>query len=76
MSGYVSCTMKRRGTYKVLVGKTEGQRPLGKLSSRWGDNIKKDLQVVECWDMDWIELARGKVRVRALMNAVMNLRVP
>ena len=76
MSVYVSCTMKRRGTYKVLVGKAEGHRPPGKPTRRWEDNIKKDLQVVECWDMNWIELARGKVRVRALMNAVMNLRVP
>ena len=56
--------------------KPEGKKPIGKPKCRWKDNIKKNFQVVECWDMDWIELARGKVRVRALMNAVMNLRVP
>jgi hypothetical protein len=68
--------MERRGTYKVLVGKPERQSPLGKLSRRWEGNIKKDLQVVEHWDMDWIELAQGKDSLRALVNALMNLRVP
>jgi len=58
------------------VGKPEGQRPIGKLSSRWEDNIKKDLQVVEYREMDWIELAQVKDSCRNLMNALMNIWVP
>ena len=57
------------------MGKPEGQRPLGKPSRRWEDNIKKDLQVVECWDIDWIELDLDKGSLRSLVNAVMNVRV-
>jgi hypothetical protein len=68
--------MERRGTYKVLVRKPEGKRPLGKPSLRRDDNIKKDLQVVEFWEMDLMELDRGKDSLRAIVNAVMNLRVP
>jgi hypothetical protein len=58
--GNVARVMERRGTYKVLVRKIEGKRPIGKPSRRWKDNIKKDLQVVECKEMDYIELAQGK----------------
>jgi hypothetical protein len=58
--------------YWVLVGKPEGKRPLGRHRHRWEDNIKVDLQEVGCGGMDWIELHRW----RALVNAVMNLRVP
>ena len=65
-----------RGLYKVLVGKPEGNRLLGRTRSRWEDNIKMDLQEVGCGGMDWIDLARDKDRWRALVNAVMNLRVP
>jgi K+ transporter len=57
-----------------LVGKPEGKRPLGKPWLKWEDNIKMDLQKVGCGDMDWIELPQD--RVVALVNAVMNLRVP
>jgi len=65
-----------RGIYRVLVGKPEGNRPLGRPRCRWEDNIKMDLQKVECGGMDWIELAQDRDRWRALVNMVMNLRVP
>ena len=67
---------ERRGVYRVLVGKTEGKRPLGRPRSRWEDNIKMDLQEVGCGGMDWIELAQDRDRWRALVSAVMYLRVP
>jgi hypothetical protein len=62
--------------YRVLVGKPEGKRPLGKTRRIWEDNIKMDLQKVGCGDLDWIEQAEDRDRRRALVNAVMNLRVP
>jgi len=65
-----------RGVYTVLVGTPEGKRPLGRPRRRWEDNIKMDLQEVGCEGMDWIELAQDRDRWRALVNAVMNLRVP
>jgi len=58
-----------------LVGKPEGKRPLGRPRRRWEDNIKIDLQEVKCGGMDWIDLAQGRDRWRALVNAGMNLRV-
>jgi hypothetical protein len=67
---------QRRGVYRVLVGKTEGKRPLGGPMRRWEDNIKMDLQQVGCEGMDWIELAQDRDRWWACVNAVMNLRVP
>jgi hypothetical protein len=65
-----------RDVYRVLVGKPEGKRPLGRTRRRWEDNIKMDLQEVGGGGMDWIELAQDRERWRALLNAVMNLRVP
>ena len=57
------------------VGKPEGKRPLGKLRRIWEDNIETEIQELGCGCMDWIDLARGRDRWRALVNAVMNLRV-
>jgi len=67
---------EKKGVYRILVRKPEGKRPLGRPRSRWENNIKMDLQKVECGGMDWIELAQDRDRWRALVNAVMNLRVP
>ena len=67
---------ERRGVYRVMVGKTEGKRPLGRSRRRWVDNIKMDFQEVGCGGVDWIELAQDRDRWRILVNAVMNLRVP
>ena len=67
---------ERRGVYRVLVGKHEGERPLGRPRRRWEDNIKTELQEVGCGGMGWIDLAQSRDRWRALVNAVMNLRVP
>ena len=66
---------ERRGVYRVLMGKPEGKRPLGRLGRRWEDNINMDLQEVGCEGMAWIQLARDRDRWRALKNAVMDLRV-
>jgi hypothetical protein len=60
---------------RILVGKSEGKRPLGRTTRRWKDNIKRDLQEMG-WSVYWIELARDRDRWRALANAVMNLLVP
>jgi hypothetical protein len=66
----------KTGVYRVLVGKPDSKRPLGKPRRRWEDNIKMDLQEVGCEGMDWIELAQDRDRLRALMTAIMKLRVP
>jgi len=63
-----------RGVYRVLVGRPEGKRPLGRPRRRWKDNIKMDLLEVGCEGMDWIDLAQDRDRWRALVNAVMNLQ--
>jgi len=62
---------EERGVYRVLVGKPEGRRPLGRPRRRWVDNIRMDLQ-----EISWIGLAQDRDRWRTLVNAVMNLRVP
>jgi len=67
---------EKRGVYRVLVGKPEGKRLLGRTRRRWVDNIRMDLQEVGCGYMDWIGLAQDRERWRTLVNAVMNLRVP
>ena len=74
-AGHVARTGERRVVYRVLMGKLDGKRPLGRPRRRWEDNIKVDLQEVECGGMDWIELAQNRDRCRALVNAVMTLRV-
>ena len=74
-AGHVARMGKRTGVCRVLVGKHEGKRPLGRAWRKWEDNIKMDLQEVGCRGMDWIDLAQDRDRWRALVNAVMNLRV-
>jgi hypothetical protein len=67
---------ERSGAYRALVGKLEGRRPLGRPRRIWEDNTKMDLRKVGWGGMDWIDLAQDRDRWRALVNAVMNLRVP
>jgi hypothetical protein len=62
--------------YRVLVEKSEGNRPLGRSVCKWEDNVEMDLQEVGCGGMDWIELALDRDSQRTLVNAVMNLRDP
>jgi len=66
---------ERSGVYRVLVGKPEGKRPLGRPRHRWKDNIKMDLQEVGWGSMDWIDVAQDSYRWWALVNVVMNLQV-
>jgi len=75
-SGHAARMGERRGVYRVLMGRPEGKRPLGRPRRRWEDNIKVDLQEVGCGSMDWIELARDRDRLRTLVTAIVNLRVP
>ena len=65
-----------RGVHKVLVGKPEGKRPLGRSRRRWEDNIKMDLEEVGRGCGDWMELAQDMDRRRVLVSTVMNFRVP
>jgi hypothetical protein len=67
---------EKRGIFRVLVGKPEGNRPLGRVRPKWEDNIKMDLQQVGWGVMDLIDLAQDRDRCRALVNAIMKLRVP
>jgi hypothetical protein len=67
---------EKRSTYRLLVGKPEGKRPLGRPRRRWVDNIRMDLGEVEWGVVDWIGLARDRNRWRTLVNSVLNLRVP
>jgi len=74
-AGHVVHMGKERGVYRVLLGKPEGKRPLGRPRRRWLDNIRMDLQEVGFGYMDWIGLAQDRDRWRTLVSAVMNLRV-
>jgi hypothetical protein len=65
-----------RGVYRILVGRPEGKRPLGRSRHRWEDNIKMDLQKVGSEGIDWIKVAQERDRWQALVNAVINFRVP
>ena len=73
-TGHVARVGGRRGVYRVLVGKPEGKRPLGRPRRRWEGNIKMDLQEVGCGGIDFIDVLRDRDRWRALVNAVMKLR--
>ncbi|KAJ4442256.1 hypothetical protein ANN_12122 [Periplaneta americana] len=75
-AGHVARMGESRNAYRVLVGRPEGKRPLGRLRRRWEDNIKMDLREVGCDDRDWINLAQDGNRWRAYVRAAMNLRVP
>jgi hypothetical protein len=74
--GHVARMGEKRNVYRLLVGKPEGKRPLGRPRRRWIDNIKMDLLEIGWCGVDWIGLAQDRYRWRALVNAVMNLRVP
>jgi hypothetical protein len=67
---------EKRNAYRLLVGKPEGKRPLGRTRRRWMDNIRMDLGEVGWGDVDWIGLDKDRNRWRALVNSVLNLRVP
>ena len=75
-AGHVARVGEDWGVYRVLVGKPEGRRPLGRPRHRWMDNIRLDLQEVGCGYVDWIGLTQDRDRWRTLVSAVMNLRVP
>ena len=75
-AGHVARMGEERVVYRVLVGKPEGRRPLGRPRRRWADNIRMDLHEVGCGHMDWIGLGQDRDRWRTLVSAVMNLRVP
>jgi len=74
-AGHVALMGEERRVYRVLVGKPEGRRPLGRPKRRWVENIRMDLQEVGCRYMDWIRLAQDRNRWRTLVSVVMNLRV-
>ena len=74
-TGHVARMGERRGVYRVSVGKPEGKRSLGRPRCIWEDNIKMNLQEVGCGGLDWIDVAEDRDSWRALVNAVMNLRV-
>jgi len=73
-AGHVARIVEERGVYRVLVGKPDGKRPLGRPRRRCVDNIRTHLQEVGCGYMDWIGLAQDTERWRTLVSAVMNLR--
>jgi len=74
--GHIAGMGEERGVYRVLVGKPEGKRLLGRLRRRWEDNSKMDLQEVGFGGMDWIELDQDRECWRELVNAILDLRVP
>jgi hypothetical protein len=76
MGGACSIMGEGRGVHRVLVGKPEGKRPLGRPRRRWEDNVRMDLQEVGCGCEDWIGLAQDRDTWRALVSEVRNLRVP
>jgi hypothetical protein len=75
-AGHVACVGEGRGAYRVLVGRPQGKRPLGRPRRRWEDNIKMDLGEIGIYGANWIRLAQDRVQWRAFVNTVTNLRVP
>jgi hypothetical protein len=75
-AGHVASMRAKRNACWILVGKTEGKRPLGRPRSKWEDNIIMDLRETGWGGMNWIDLAQDRDQRRALVNTVMNLRVP
>jgi hypothetical protein len=75
-AGHVARMREKRNAYRLLVGKTEGRRPLGRPRRRWLDNIRMDLVEVGWGDVDWSGLTQDRGRWRALVNSVLNLRIP
>jgi hypothetical protein len=75
-AGHVARMGEVRSAYNILVGRPEGRRPLGRPRRRWEDNIKLDLREIGFGDADWIQWAQDRDRWQALVNTVMNLRVP
>jgi hypothetical protein len=76
MGGPCSTNGEKRDAYRLLVGKPEGKRPLGRPRRRWVDNVRMVLGEVGCGDVDWIGLAKDRNKWRAVVNSVLNLRVP
>jgi hypothetical protein len=74
-AGHIARMGEKRNAYRLLVGKREGKRPLGRPRRRWMDNIRIDFGEVGWGDVDWISLAKDRNRWRALVNSVLNLRV-
>jgi hypothetical protein len=75
-AGHVARMGEGRGVYRVLVGRPEGKRPLGRPRRRWEDNIKMDLREIGIDGVNWIRLAQDTVGWRALVDTIINLRVP
>jgi hypothetical protein len=67
---------EKRNVYRILVGKPEGKRPLGRPRRRWVDNIKMDLREIGWYGVDWMDMSQDREQWRALVNTVLNLRVP
>jgi hypothetical protein len=74
-AGHVALIGEKRNSCRILMGKPEGKRPLGRPRRRWVDDIKRDLREIGWYGMDWIDLAQDRDQWRALVNTVMNLRV-
>jgi hypothetical protein len=75
-TGHVARIGEEMNAYRLFVGRPEGRRPLARPRHRWLDNIRMDLVEMGCGDVDWIGLAQDRDRWRALVNSVLNLRVP
>jgi hypothetical protein len=74
-AGHAACTGEGRGVYRVLVGRSEGKRPLGRRRHRWEDNIKMAFRDKGIEGANWIRLAQNRVQWRAFVNTVMNLQI-